>query len=246
LDWKTLAGFKGPYYAVDLEAEEVVVLKETLTTASEGTWQAWGLVRNETSTSVGEVTVTTSLIGADGAVLDRPSAEVPVDPLRPGEPGPFIITSTVEAAKVTSVEWLVEAGSPNPLVPPEAREVELLTLWTVPFGASSPARSGWFLQNMQKAGLLQEMDESYILRGDIKSWGKVALPEPRIVAAWLDDGGHVVWVEETAPLGGPGGPASRLQVLEPGMSGDFAFGVSNPEVGPRLDELSYMLWGVGG
>lgn len=101
---KNLAGFRGPYYTTDLEAGEVVVLKETLTTAREGTWQAWGLVRNETSTPVGEVNVTASLIGAGGAVLDRPSAEVPVDPLRPGEPGPFVITSTVDAARVTSLE----------------------------------------------------------------------------------------------------------------------------------------------
>lgn len=243
---KNLAGFRGPYYTADLEAGEVVVLKETLTTVREGSWQAWGLVRNETSTPVGEVNVTASLIGAGGAVLDRPSAEVPVDPLRPGEPGPFVITSTVDAARVTSLEWLIVTDPPNPQVPPGAREVELLTTWTLPIGAHSAQRSGWFLENMQKAGLLRDIDTSYILKGTIDNWGEVALPEPKVVAAWLDDEGRVVWVEETAPLGGPDGPASRLQVLEPGGSGDFGLGVSDPEVGPRLDELRYMLWGVGG
>jgi hypothetical protein len=242
---KNLAGFRGPYYTTDLEAGEVVVLKETLTTAREGTWQAWGLVRNETPMPVGEVNVTASLIGAGGAVLDRPSTEVPVDPLRPGEPGPFIITSTVEAARVTSLEWLIVTDPPNPQVPPGVREVELLTMWTLPFGAHSAQRSGWFL-DLQKAGLLRDIDTSYILTGSIENWGEVALPEPKVVAAWLNDEGRVVWMEETAPLGGPDGPDSRLQSLEPGVIGHFVLGVSDPEIGPRLDELRYMLWGVGG
>ncbi len=87
---------------------------------------------------------------------------------------------------------------------------------------------------MQKAGLLRDMDTSYILKGTIDNWGEVALPEPKVVAAWLDDEGRVVWVEETAPLGGPDGPASRLQVLEPGGPVILAWGSAIRKLGRAL------------
>jgi hypothetical protein len=243
LDWKKLGGFYGPYYATKLEAGEVIILEEAVTTTVEGGWRAWGLVRNETEKPVGEVTVKASLIGADGAILDTPSAQVPVDPLRPGEPGPFALASQVEAAKVASVKWSVESGPPNPRVPPEAREVELrLVDWTVPYGASSPTRS-----KLQEMGLLKADDSyPYVLCGSVQNWSQVELLEPGVVAAWLDGEGRVIWMAETELKIRGGAPLPALAPNDPVSFDDmaaFCLAVNDPQVGPRLN--TDMLWGVG-
>jgi len=67
----------------------VTVLQESLTIANSGTWRAWGLVRNETMHNVGNVRVNATLLGQDGTILDRVSAKVPVNILRPGEHVPL-------------------------------------------------------------------------------------------------------------------------------------------------------------
>lgn len=241
LDWRYLYGFQGPYYATELKAGKVIVLEETISTTVEGKWRAWGLVRNEVPEPVGQVVVKASLVGADGAVLDTPSAEVPVDPLRPGEPGPFAITSTVEAERVASVEWSVESGPPNPRVPPEARQVELLIHWEVPYGDREPS----FFPLCKDEG---DPPYLYLLSGDTRNLGPVELPDPRVVAAWLDeDSGRVVWVAETELHGCISCPP--LPVLRPdgiGSNGAFCFAIGDAEIGPRLFVWTdYMLWGVG-
>ncbi|MGC9400796.1 MAG: FxLYD domain-containing protein [Anaerolineae bacterium] len=240
LVWRRLYGFKGPYYATELKAGEVIVLEQAVSTTVKGAWRAWGLVRNEIPEAVGQVVVMASLLGADGAVLDMPSAEVPVDPLRPGEPGPFAITSTVEAEEVASVEWVVEWGSPNPRVPPEATQVVLLTFWELPYGDREPIHSS--LCGNDEG----EPPYPYLLAGSVENRGQAELPKPGVVAAWLDKGGRVVWVAKTELYGCYSCPPLRaLRQDGVGSYGDFCFVVSDAESGPRLYNFSQMLWGVG-
>jgi len=128
IEWRTLLGFVGPYCLATLDAPDVVLIRESITTSSKGAWKAWGLVRNETSDPSG-ADVTASLLGPDGSILDKVSGHVLVDPLRPGEPGPFALEADVPYAEVADVAWSVTATPPgNDLV----RDFQVLTLWELP------------------------------------------------------------------------------------------------------------------
>ncbi len=239
--WKGLMGFIGPYYNLELRAQAVVVLEQSVTTTTQGSWGAWGLVRNETPHPVGKVHVTASLLRADGTLLGEATGQVPVDPLRPGEPGPFSLTSTVAAAEVAGVEWSVGAGTPSSLAP---RDLEILLFWDLPYG------------DRERDPLLdpETPPYPYVQFGRMHNLGTVPLPDPGVVGAWVNGEDRIVMV--VSPVVGwqridlPGSPIVPVDVLEPGAPVDFYFFVSDPEMGPRLSDpqtdLNLMLWGVGG
>lgn len=81
-------------------------------TATSGAWRALGLVRNETTKEV-KAPLEATLLDAAGTVLDRPASEILVNPLRPGEPAPFDITSSVAGTAVDQVRWEVSVTAPS-------------------------------------------------------------------------------------------------------------------------------------
>jgi hypothetical protein len=129
LEWRALQGFDGPYYSGSLDSGEATVLLESISTDVGGHWRAWGLVRNETSSPVG-IDVNVSLFGPGGALLDIVYTHVLVDPLRPGEPGPFVIETDIAGESVGIVEWSARTTVPAAV---GTRSFQILRFWTLPF-----------------------------------------------------------------------------------------------------------------
>lgn len=196
-------GFSGPpgLYSDRISGTGIVLLEDSVTVASEGKWRAWGLVRNDTLRDVGAVVVAAALWGLnDEALLDYPTATVPVDPLRPGEPGPFVIESRVLASDVTRVEWKVLAGLPNAA---RSREFQALVYWQVPYGVSE-----W--KGVKRHGPAYA---PHVMYAGLENLGD-PINDATLAVAWMD-GGKVVWVETASlepqkfcppiPRGGKGG-----------------------------------------
>lgn len=134
----SVVGFNGPSgdavggYVRILRANAVVLLLETITVSKVGPWHALGLVRNETPTNAGALRVRAVLRGRDGSLPDLSSGPALIDPLRPGEPAPFELSSAVDASEVAAVEWSVEVGAPD--AAPRLRSFAIGVDWSVPYG----------------------------------------------------------------------------------------------------------------
>ncbi|MBA3780017.1 MAG: hypothetical protein H0X16_12110 [Chloroflexi bacterium] len=216
-------GFSGDYYTNRLSAQDVVILSEATVVSTEGEWAARGLVRNETSSDVGDVTVTAALRGRDGGLLAKAETVVPIDPLRPGEPGPFELSSSVNASRVANVEWSVASneslGSP--------RQFLIEQYWSLPYG------------NREPRGFEVGTDPPYpfIVFGSVFSRAGMPAVRPVVTTAWLDSEGGVSWVDST-----PVEMASGLIELAPDSFGDFLVSIEDASVGPGLEFGRHLMW----
>ena len=225
-----LAGYVGDHYADEVTDGDVVVLEETVGRSAGGPFAASGLVRNERSWAVGDVEVTARLLDAGGAELAVASADVPVTPLRPGEPAPFTVASDVPAESVAEIAWTVSAA-PADDVAPAARDIELTTYWEEPGGARAPV-SLYFYADPATPEL------PYLLFGGLTNRAGEDVAQPSVVAAWFDDAGRVVRVSRVDAVAPDGSPAAGL---DDGGVADFLFvepGVGVP--GPAVE-----LWAAG-
>lgn len=239
-EWRSLLGFEGPYYVGTLTAGDVVVIPESVTTSTSGTWRAWGLVRNETG-GLSDASVTASLLSADGTLLAEVTAPVLVDALRPGEPGPFVLESAVAAGDVADVNWAVTSTPPAST---PVRDLQILApIWDIPYGEWSA-----------DAPLVAWKDPPlpYVALGDVENLSADVVQQPHIAAAWLDPDGRVVWVETTLVGEVPHDPEFSEVVpndLAPRHGGIFYIAVSDSQVGPRLgmnsSETAPMFWAWG-
>jgi hypothetical protein len=238
LAWRSLLGFVGPYYASELRAGAVILLQDSMTIASRGPWRAWGLVRNETAHPAG-ADVTAQLFAADGMLLTTVSAHVPVDPLRPGEPGPFALSSDIAVSDVAAVNWSVLETPPGPAV---LRDFQILEGWSLPFGERG-REDGWYRDPPGPPPY------PFVQFGSVDNLGG-ASALPLVTAAWVDENDRVVWVA-TAQIGDvPGNPESSAvgpRSLGPRVLGDYYFVISDPSAGPLLGSgtVSAMLWAAG-
>jgi hypothetical protein len=234
--WRNLLGFVGPYYATELRAGEVVLLQESVIVSTQGTWEAWGLVRNETTQPAGAV-VSASLFATDGTLLATPSAAVQVDPLRPGEPGPFAISSDIGASRVARIDWSVQSavsGSNSP------RDFLILQHWTLPYGDRPPFE----LVYSDPDG---PPPYPFVLAGDVENLRSAEVGRPTVVVAWVDENMRVRWVTSTQSGEVPFNPsraASFPSTLESRVTAPYFIVVDDPEVGPLLTNLAPMLWAV--
>jgi hypothetical protein len=224
---KSLKGFVGPYYASEISGDRLEVLPDSLTVSTSGQWQVRGLVRNELPHSVGDVTVTATLLSASGVVLERVTTNVPVSLLRPGEPGPFSAQSSVDAALVGSIQWSVEYGPPRSSA---ARDLLIYRDWQIPFGVEEyrgTKREGPHLP--------------FVMAVSFENVGPnlPKVEDVELVVAWLDDTGRVVWVA-TSSLH----ERSSRNIPVRGTGFFNLVSVDDPIVGPSLHSLNYMYWVV--
>lgn len=229
---KTLRGFSGPYYETVDMTGQLVVLENTVAVPASGPWQATGLVRNETRSVIGEVTVMASLRAADEQELARALAASPVAPVRPGEPVPFELTADVDVAAVDHVVWEASATAPGD---PRTRHTEVYVHWTVPYGDRE-----------------QLVDDTgpppfpYIMAGSVESLADIPISAPAVVVGWLTEEGRVRHVE-TRPLEEVGTREildvlpERISADETGIA-DFTIMVDDPEIAPHLHSSTYMYW----
>jgi hypothetical protein len=208
---RVLLGFEGPFYATEVSGEGVVVLEQTVTVATDGPWGAWGLIRNETLLPVGGVQVIATLLGDEGKSLDVATAAAPVDPLRPGEPGPFALSSDVPAADVSVVEWAVVPGPPNPT---GNREADIYQNWWVPWGDREPIDFGY----QDPPG---GPPYPFVLSGGLRSLSERSMIRPVVVVAWLNKSDRVIWVETARVDLGIYPPPDDIELSAGGVGGFF-------------------------
>ena len=229
---RNLYGYRGPYYSPVASGSGVPVLPETVSTSSSGMWGAQGLVRNETAAPVGVVTVTALLRGAGDAILGSANAAVAVAPLRPHEPGPFTLTSSIAAADVVRVEW---STAWLPATATE-RTLRIQQSYSAPYG--DRPQIGHYLYDETGPAPLPA-----VVGGNVANDGTATVTNPIVVGVWLDAEGRVIWSTST-PL--KSAPTVALSGLAPGKNADFTLVVDDPGVAPLLGSSDRLVvWAVG-
>lgn len=200
------AGYTGDRWASELDGQ-VRVLDDTLT-LRDGVLR--GLVRNEGPGPVGPV----------GVRAGSSTAVVPLPVLRPGEPAPF--TLPVEATAPGDVDVVVDAP---PAVSSTGRDLVLATFWTR--APDDPREVDTYLFTDPEAG-----PRPAVAFGEVRAAEDVE--RLVVVAAWVDDEGRVLAVDESADL-------ARTD-LAPGGASDFVVAAPGPD---ELGAARLVLWGSG-
>lgn len=227
---RTLAGFEGPLFTTDVSAGVVHVLDDTVAVSTSGPWRAQGLVRNETTSPVVAATVTAVLRDGAGAELERVKATSPVAPVRPGEPAPFVLEGTVDAAAVASVEWSATDGGGAAL--PGTRDLELTTYFVEAAGARDAIDLGVYAETGPGP-------HPFVLYGSITDLAGIDATRPAVVGAWLGDDGRVRAVSQADAVRLDGSPADSLG---PDELADFVLVVGGDAGG--LEAAPVLLWAV--
>jgi hypothetical protein len=234
--FRTLEGFTGPRWTTELQADRLVVLGDTVNSPESGPWTAVGLVRNETSQAQADVEVHARLLDAGGAELDVVEAVVPVSPLRPGEPAPFVVDGTdVPADQVVGVEWNVVGAPAEEAEAVAARSLELTTYWTEPAAQRTPPIS-----------VADHEDPAtgvgpHLVFGSVTGADGADVGQPGVVAAWIGEDGQVLHVVEATVVGVGG--AEPLDHLGTDELGDFVLVLDAPDT-DQLATAELALWGV--
>ncbi len=170
--FKDLYGYEGPYYNTTHLDGRVVVLNSSVYTWPASTWKAAGMIRNQTRCPMQIRGVSARLLGPQGELIGTATATLPIDTLRAGEPGPFVIAAPVGANKVVSVEWHVDST----IAPSPARQFDF-NIW---YNAASPV-DGY----------------AYKLYGSVTNKSTTSYRDTSVVVAWLDSGNRVLYVAST-------------------------------------------------
>ena len=219
-NYKDLYGYLGPYYNPAAINGKVVILDSSLYQWPGPTWKASGLVRNQTRCPIHLKSLTARLRGPKGELLDTVNAVLPVDGLRPGEPGPFTIQAPISPTNIRSIDWSIDF-EPTYLV----------------------ARPFIFRIFYER----YENNQAYSLYGEIKN-SSTSKAATRMAAAWLDEQNRVIfvaspkiaWVAEK-----PETPAYRDEIdLVGGEFEDFMYQTTDTDIAPRLGTAKLLLWGI--
>jgi hypothetical protein len=223
-DFVNFKGFSGKYFA-SYYSNEIRILNNSLNTFNEaGSWASYGLIRNEADV-IGSAIVHATLKDANGNVLEKIQTNVLVDEIRFGEPAPFVIKSTTPIEAVFSTEWEITIEPPTF----KNRDFLIFENWELHYG--------------------EEMYNHHTKRNDppypyVLSFSSENLsaesPDVKIVVAWTDENGKVMWIEE-APLS-----EEFNNGLPNGGIGNFEdITVTNEAIAPLLPELTRLVWVLG-
>lgn len=236
--FRTLAGFSGPRWTTETGRGELLVLEETVRAgaASDGTWQAVGLARNETGAPRGDVEVAARLLDGSGAELEVVDATIPVGPLRAGEPAPFDLSSATAHDAVVTVEWSVTGTAVDDAAATSARSAEISTYWTEPAG-----------ERTERIEVADHVDPAtgpapHLVFGSVAGVEGAELDDPAVTAAWIAEDGRVLHVvgAEVVELG-TGDPRESL---EEGQLGDFVLVLEAPDP-EQVGTATLALWSSG-
>jgi hypothetical protein len=257
---KGLRGFSGPYYTPLPSANAAVVLEETVGTSATalGNFSAVGLVRNETLEPITAITVTAKLLDKGGEVLAQEATRALVEPLRPGEPAPFQLTTAVAFKDVARVQWSVEWRMEEGKAKLGWRDVEITGLNRGPVSWGNRERDDF---DTATAPPYPHLDI-----GSVKNLSGKDIPNPRMVMAWYEQtgesSGRLIAVV-TAPLFDdaypprkkakvlegrmPSRPKDCTAVLQCGGLKDYIIEVADQKLARRIDkgELVSMFWVTG-
>jgi hypothetical protein len=216
-DTKTLDGYSGPFYDVTNLDGQVTVLRDSVYTWANTTWKAFGLVRNQTRNPIQVTSLVVRLLGSEGQLLDAVEATLPVDELRPGEPGPFLIESHIPKEEIKSIDWHLDY-----------KPIELAKR-TIKFGSN-------------KAVISPNL--TYSLSGLISNEASSSARSVRVIAAWLDRQGRVLYMSPTNIhiSSDSNGRKSEYELL-PGDYATFYYSTNDPWLISLIENAQFALWG---
>lgn len=219
-----LKGFVGKYYSMKIN-NVIKVLDNTVTIHNKnGNWSSLGLIRNETNETLNSTSIIAVLLDRDGNLLDEIENTILIEGIRPGEPAPFSITSSIPLENVFKVEWKVKEIQSSTKI----RDFIIYVNWQLSFGSDM---HGWIKR--------EDAPYPYVISTSAENLGKDA-DTVKIVIAWINNEGKVVWIEESNLSAdyGNGIPQNGIGNFE-----DIT--VTDSTVGPLLSELQYLIWVVG-
>lgn len=210
-------------------ADEHVVLVDGSTTSSTvGSWIGRGLIESRfTSDRRAQVQVSATLKDATGTTLDSPSTTVAL-PLSPEETAPFVVTSSVDAATVASVTYVVSDGISDSGSSFTGSAIEAPELAS---GSRQPVDFGNYID--PAAGSMP-----YVLPITVYYDGLDAAANPLITVAWINDDGSVAYVATAKPVDAAGRIVTNMT---PGTAMDAYVVVSDPTA-PNLAALNHLTW----
>lgn len=237
-DFKALKGYSGPLFNPSVQTSSVEVLDSTVRVRRGTSWGAAGLVRNQTTDTVAQVTVTAQLRSANGDLIDTVSAKSPVRGVRSGEPVPFELTSGVPASTVADVDYSAVSAPGSA----SSREFDVVTYWQLPYG-NRTRRDDTYPQADPP-----DPPYPYVRYGKVENLSG-ALTSPTVVGAWLDTQGRVLEVAVLPRITiGPGetdGAIPDTQPIAPDSFGDFAYTNDDPLVAAELADAEFIRWAGG-
>lgn len=217
-------GFVGKYYSKKIN-NVIKILDNTVTIHNKsGNWSSLGLIRNETNGNLDSASIIAVLKDNEGNILDEIENTILVEGIRPGEPAPFSITTTIPFENVSDVEWKVKKIQS----PPKNRDFITYVNWELPFGTDT-------------YGFTKREDAPYpyVIFTSFENLG-TDVTTAKIVIAWINEEGQVVWIEESNL------DENSQNGVKKNSIGDFEkITVTDPAIGPMLSELEYIMWVVG-
>lgn len=221
---RRLLGFSGPLFADEVDGQGIALLENSVNVSSSGKWQAQGLIRNERTEPVGDVTVTATLLGGSGEQLGMATATTSLGLIRSGEPAPFVAVSEVPANRVAKVVWSMSPAAPQAV----HRKFDVYTVFEYAHGAST-------YQGRERT----DAPYPYALGTGFRNLETEVARNPRLVVAWLNDDGKVLAVM-SSPL-----KARMKPDFAPNTPGHFEeIRVQDAIMGPALSSASKLLWVV--
>jgi hypothetical protein len=231
----TTSGYTGPYYNPAAVTGEVVVLEESVQLAPGRSWRVTGLVRNQTGRTVRLASLTATALGALGQVLGEAEAWLPVTELRPGEPAPFKIDSSLVAGTVAAIRWTLRLDPRAQATARRGARFELF--WVRPHGDDDP-RQGYPIDDAATPPY------PYVLFGAVRNVGLVDLEHLRVVGAWLDAAGRVHHVAALALHADDFTTARPTATLRPAGIAHVSYVDAATRAGPALDALTFAAWSI--
>lgn len=231
-DFGAYLGYVGPWFARPTDGGKPSIISDSIYFSKSGQWAASGMLRNEGTRHLANVTVEAMLhlVGAKAEVIPV-LATVPIEPLRPGEPAPFYLSFDVPVEVVRSVTWSVSAATVADELT-DTRRLELETFWTRPYG-DGPRHDGYPLTDRI------EPPYPYVLFGGLQSRAQSAFSEVVVWLAFIDDQERVRFVERAHIVGPTNG-----DTVKPGSARDFLFVENDELTGENLNDLRVAFWAV--
>jgi len=196
------------------------------------------MVRNDTPWIVDGIEVSASLEGFGGEHIQTVATDVPVRYVRPGEPAPFAVASTVRRDAIALVRWTTAYRCISPSQA-ALRKMEIalgrfLSGARAPDGAAVTLLAG----DEERLGALRE-----VAWGSVRSWGERPIRKPAVVALWLSADGRALSLVRARVFAPAGGRKAAAAKLHPGDLVEFAVSVPDSIVGTGVGRPALALWG---
>lgn len=224
---ESMLGFRGPYYLAEVDGSSIDLVQESLySDPTSEYWNIHGLIRNETLSPITTTKVQAHLFDAEGQIIKTVEADTFLNLIRPGEPAPFKITTSIPFEDVVAVEWSIEYDTG------EAKYSRLLVLyvhWQIDYGDE------YYRGHKRDDGPTYP----YVLFTGFMNMGE-KINQTEIIAAWLNEKGQVIHIASA-----PHDPVFSKGFNKYDTIHFEEIIIEHEDIALKLNEANYMLWGIG-